>query len=69
MFFPSLVAYMSSGPIVALVLARENAVPFWKQLIGPTNTQKARDQAPERYGHQEQIQGESRGLERGLIYI
>lgn len=48
MFFPSLVAYMSSGPIVALVLARENAVSFWKQLIGPTNTQKARDQAPER---------------------
>ncbi|KAK3704851.1 hypothetical protein QZH41_017568 [Actinostola sp. cb2023] len=47
MFFPSLVAYMSSGPIVALVLARENAVSFWRQLIGPTNTQKARDQAPE----------------------
>ncbi|KXJ18056.1 nucleoside diphosphate kinase homolog 5 [Exaiptasia diaphana] len=47
MFFPSLVAYMSSGPIMVLVLARENAVPFWKQLIGPTSTQKARDQAPE----------------------
>ncbi|EDO39201.1 predicted protein [Nematostella vectensis] len=47
MFFPSLVAYMSSGPIMALVLARENAISYWRQLIGPTNTQKARDQAPE----------------------
>ncbi|XP_031557546.1 nucleoside diphosphate kinase homolog 5-like [Actinia tenebrosa] len=47
MFFPSLVAYMSSGPILVLILARENAISFWRQLIGPTNTQKARDQAPE----------------------
>lgn len=49
MFFPSLVAYMSSGPILVLILARESAISFWRQLIGPTNTQKARDQAPERY--------------------
>lgn len=49
MFFPSLVAYMSSGPIMVLNLARESAIPFWRQLIGPTSTQKARDQAPERY--------------------
>lgn len=47
MFFPSLVAYMSSGPVMALVLARQNAISYWRQLIGPTNTQKARDQAPE----------------------
>ena len=49
MFFPSLVAYMSSGPVLALVLARQSAISYWRQLIGPTNTQKARDQAPERY--------------------
>ena len=48
MFFPSLVAYISSGPIVALELAREDAISYWRQLIGPTNTLKARDQAPER---------------------
>ncbi|XP_028408300.1 nucleoside diphosphate kinase homolog 5-like [Dendronephthya gigantea] len=47
MFFPSLVAYISSGPIVALVLGREDAISYWRQLIGPTNTLKARDQAPE----------------------
>ena len=48
MFFPSLVAYMSNGPILAIVLARQSAISYWRQLIGPTNTQKARDQAPER---------------------
>jgi len=49
MFFPSLVAYMSNGPILAIVLAKQSAIAYWRQLIGPTNTQKARDQAPERY--------------------
>uniref|UniRef100_A0A3Q3DI25 Nucleoside diphosphate kinase B n=1 Tax=Hippocampus comes TaxID=109280 RepID=A0A3Q3DI25_HIPCM len=34
--FPSLTAYMSSGPIVALTLARENAIAQWKSIIGPT---------------------------------
>lgn len=47
MFFPSLVAYMSSGPTLAIVLAKQSAITYWRQLIGPTNTQKARDQAPE----------------------
>lgn len=52
MFFPSLVAYMSSGPTLAIVLAKQSAITYWRQLIGPTNTQKARDQAPERSGDQ-----------------
>jgi len=47
MFFPSLIAYMSSGPILALILAREDAVTYWRQIIGPTQTSKARDEAPE----------------------
>jgi nucleoside diphosphate kinase len=46
MFFPSLVAFMSSGPIFALELARENAIQYWRDLIGPTNTKKAREFAP-----------------------
>ena len=33
---------------MALVVAREDAISYWRQLIGPTNTLKARDQAPER---------------------
>lgn len=47
LFFPSLVAYMSSGPIHAMVLAREKAIPYWRELIGPTNTLKARQTHPD----------------------
>ena len=35
-FFPRLVEYMSSGPLVALLLGREEAVQRWRELIGPT---------------------------------
>ncbi|XP_041363572.1 nucleoside diphosphate kinase homolog 5-like [Gigantopelta aegis] len=47
MFFPSLVAYMSSGPIMALVLARDQAISYWTELVGPTNTFKARETHPD----------------------
>jgi len=47
-FFPSLVAYMSSGPILALALAREKAVTCWRELIGPTSAIKARTTHPDR---------------------
>ncbi|XP_061691138.1 nucleoside diphosphate kinase homolog 5-like isoform X5 [Syngnathoides biaculeatus] len=33
--FPKLTAYMSSGPIIALTLARDNAIAHWKAIIGP----------------------------------
>ena len=52
-FFPSLVADMSSGPIIALVLAREKAVTHWQELIGPTNPVKARTTHPDRQALQE----------------
>uniref|UniRef100_A0A8C3LIY8 Nucleoside diphosphate kinase homolog 5 n=1 Tax=Chrysolophus pictus TaxID=9089 RepID=A0A8C3LIY8_CHRPC len=42
MFFPNLAAYMSSGPSVAMVLARYCAVSHWKELLGPSNSIKAR---------------------------
>ncbi|KAG8464300.1 hypothetical protein KFE25_003363 [Diacronema lutheri] len=41
-FFPSLVSFMTSGPVVALVLEGEDAVPAWRELMGPTNSQTAR---------------------------
>jgi len=47
-FFPGLIAYMSSGPIIALMLAREKAVTSWRELIGPTNAIKARATHPNR---------------------
>lgn len=42
--FPKLTAYMSSGPIIALTLARDNAIAHWKYIIGPL---KATDSHPE----------------------
>ncbi|XP_056372543.1 nucleoside diphosphate kinase homolog 5 [Hyla sarda] len=47
MFFPSLTAYMSSGPIIALELARHDAINFWRQVMGPSNSLKAKETHPE----------------------
>jgi nucleoside diphosphate kinase len=44
MFFPSLVAFMSSGPVIAMELAKVHAIRAWRDLIGPTNSKKAREQ-------------------------
>lgn len=61
LFFPSLVAYMSGGPIVALMLARQDAVSYWRELIGPTNSVRARETHPDslraRYGTDDQRNG------------
>ncbi|CAF0999287.1 unnamed protein product [Rotaria magnacalcarata] len=46
-FFPSLVAFMTSAPIVAMVLAKENAVQQWRDLIGPTNSNVAKETHPD----------------------
>ncbi|TFK09597.1 beta,beta-carotene 15,15'-monooxygenase [Platysternon megacephalum] len=47
MFFPNLTAYMSSGPLVAMVLARHNAIAYWKELIGPSNSIRAKETYPD----------------------
>jgi Nucleoside diphosphate kinase len=36
-FFDSLTDYMSSGPVVCVVLRGEDAVPRWRALMGATN--------------------------------
>ena len=41
-FFENLVAYITSGPIVALELEKENAVADWRELIGTTDPAQAR---------------------------
>ncbi|KAM3613203.1 uncharacterized protein V6R79_022396 [Siganus canaliculatus] len=46
-FFPSLTAFMSSGPIIAMTLGRNNAITHWKSIMGPANTIKARETHPE----------------------
>ena len=40
-FFGELVAYMTSGPIVAMVLEGEGAIQKWRDLMGPTDAAKA----------------------------
>ncbi|XP_076878057.1 nucleoside diphosphate kinase homolog 5 isoform X1 [Brachyhypopomus gauderio] len=46
-FFPSLTAFMSSGPITVLALARHQAIATWKALMGPASSAKARETHPE----------------------
>ncbi len=40
-FFESLVEFMSSGPVLAFILEKENAVEAFRKLIGSTDPQKA----------------------------
>ena len=42
-FFNDLVKYMSSGPIIAMILEKENAVEDFRKLIGATNPEEAAD--------------------------
>ena len=42
-FFNDLINYMTSGPIVAAVLAKDNAVNDFRTLIGSTNPEEAAD--------------------------
>jgi len=42
-FYGELVSYMSSGPIVAAVLAKDNAVADYRKLIGATDPTKAEE--------------------------
>ena len=42
-FYVSLVKYMSSGPIVAAILEKDNAVTDYRTLIGATNPAEAQE--------------------------
>lgn len=54
MFFPSLIAFMSSGPTLAMVVAKRNAIKDFREILGPTNSEQAREVDPKsfraRYG-------------------
>jgi len=45
-FYPRLVAFMTSGPLIALVLEREDAISTWRKLMGPTHCLRAKSEAP-----------------------
>jgi len=40
---------MTSAPIVAMILAKENAIQQWRELIGPTNSSVAKETHPDRF--------------------
>ncbi len=40
-FFESLTNYMSSGPCIAMILKKENAIADWRKLMGATNPANA----------------------------
>ena len=42
-FFPSLVSFMTSGPVIALVLEARDAVPRLREVIGATDPAEAAD--------------------------
>ncbi|KAK9764196.1 hypothetical protein K7432_008496, partial [Basidiobolus ranarum] len=45
-FFEKLITWMSSAPVYAMVLRKEGAVKAWRDLMGPTNSVKAKEAAP-----------------------
>ena len=47
-YFEKLVQHMSSGPVMALALCREDAVTNWREMLGPKNVEEAKDIAPDR---------------------
>ena len=46
-FFGDLVEFMISGPIYALKLGASNAILKWRTLMGPTNFEVAKQEAPQ----------------------
>ncbi|XP_064419268.1 thioredoxin domain-containing protein 6 [Latimeria chalumnae] len=46
-YFPALLQQMTSGPVLALALARKDAVAHWKYLLGPKRVAKAKEMVPE----------------------
>ena len=46
-FFNELINFMTSGPVTALLLEKPGAIKGWRALMGPTNTAKAREEAPD----------------------
>ena len=45
-FFPNLIEFMTSDVSIGLELVREDAIAHWRDLLGPTNSATAKEQAP-----------------------
>lgn len=40
-FFPNLVAFMTEGPVLVMILEGDDAIRRWRDLMGPTNPANA----------------------------
>lgn len=45
-FFPELQAFITSDVVVGMELVKDGAISGWRKFIGPTNTAKAKQEAP-----------------------
>ncbi|XP_072541663.1 thioredoxin domain-containing protein 6 isoform X2 [Salminus brasiliensis] len=46
-YFPALLTNMTSGPVLALALAKQGAVEHWRNLLGPKDPTKAKEDQPD----------------------
>lgn len=46
-FYPGLVDFVTSDVCVGMELVRHDAILAWRELLGPTNTQRAQEEAPD----------------------
>ena len=40
-FFTGLINFMTEGPVIVMVLERDNAIKHWREVMGATNPEKA----------------------------
>ncbi|KAM7407571.1 hypothetical protein PAMA_003340 [Pampus argenteus] len=58
-YFPALLRSMTSGPVLALALARIGAVHHWRNILGPSDVKKAKEENPECLRAQFAVEDES----------
>ncbi|XP_067882023.1 nucleoside diphosphate kinase homolog 5-like [Heterodontus francisci] len=46
MYYPTLTAHLCSGPLVAMMLNRQSAIKQWNDLLGPSDSEKAKETHP-----------------------
>ncbi|XP_061082974.1 thioredoxin domain-containing protein 6 isoform X2 [Conger conger] len=46
-YFPALLQNMTSGPVLALALVRKGAVQRWRDILGPKNVTRAKEEDPD----------------------
>jgi len=46
-FFPNLQGFITSDVCVGMELVKVNGIKGWRDFIGPTNTQKAKEEKPD----------------------